>query len=110
MSDDPPLEIDVHALREIRESEAPHTVLDVREPNELAICALPGTLNIRMMDIPDRLGELPKDKPLLVLCRSGARSLQVTQWLRMNGFGNAQNVAGGILAWGSAFDPGMQQY
>ncbi|MEX2449989.1 MAG: rhodanese-like domain-containing protein [Rhodospirillales bacterium] len=110
MSDDPPLEIDVRALHDLREQNAAHTVLDVREPQELAICALPGSLTIRMMDIPASLEKLPKDEPLLVLCHSGMRSLQVAQWLRLNGFDNAQSVAGGIDAWAAAFDPAMQRY
>lgn len=110
MTDDVPLEIDVEALHRMREDGTAHTLLDVREPQELEICALPDALTIRMMDIPESLEKLPKDGALVVMCHSGMRSMQVTQWLRVNGFENAQNLAGGIDAWAAAFDPEMQRY
>ncbi|MEL0106143.1 MAG: rhodanese-like domain-containing protein [Rhodospirillaceae bacterium] len=110
MTDDAPLEIDVEALHKMREDGTAHTLLDVREPQELDICSVSDSLNIRMMDVPESLEKLPKDNPLVVMCHSGMRSMQVTQWLRMNGYENAQNLAGGIDAWAAAFDPDMQRY
>jgi rhodanese-related sulfurtransferase len=105
-----PLEISVQDLKEARDSGGDLVVLDVREPWELYVARLDGTLDIPMNEIPDRLDELPKDKPLAVLCRSGARSLKVTHYLRANGFAKVSNIAGGILAWGAAYDPRMARY
>jgi adenylyltransferase/sulfurtransferase len=104
------LEIDVEELdRRLRDGET-LAVLDVREPWELEVARLPATLDIPMNELPERIGELPRDKPLAVLCRSGARSLRVTQYLRQLGFEQASNVAGGILAWADRIDPGVSKY
>ncbi len=110
MTDELPLEIDVQTLHEMRGDNTAHIVLDVREPQELDICSLSGALTIRMMEIPDQLDKLPKDGALVVMCHSGMRSMQVTQWLRQNGFAQAQNLSGGIDAWAQAFDPDMNRY
>ena len=110
MTDEASLEIDVSALHKMREDGTTHTVLDVREPQELEICSLSDALAIRMMDIPESLDKLPKDCALIIMCHSGMRSMQVTQWLRMNGFEHAQNLAGGIDAWAAVHDPDMQRY
>ncbi len=85
-------------------------LLDVREPDELAIASIPWAVAIPMGQVPDRLAELPKDKPIAVLCRSGARSGRVTQFLNENGFPDVANVAGGILAWSDAIDPSVPKY
>jgi len=107
---DAPLEISVQDLKAAQESGSEFVVLDVREPWERDVARLEGTLDIPMNEIPDRLGDLPQDKPIAVLCRSGARSLKVTQFLRMNGFPKVSNVVGGILGWGEAYDPTMARY
>jgi len=85
-------------------------LLDVREPDELEIASIPWAVAIPMGEVPGRLGELPKDKPIAVLCRSGARSGRITEFLNENGFPQAANVAGGILAWGKTIDPSVPQY
>jgi rhodanese-related sulfurtransferase len=110
MTDALPLEIDVAALHKMREDGSSHTVLDVREPQELDICSLSDALVIRMAEITENLDKLPKDGTLIIMCHSGMRSMQVTQWLRVNGYENAQNLAGGIDAWAATFDPDMQRY
>ena len=110
MADKIHLEIDVTALDAMRKSGDTVTVLDVREPQEIAICTLDGSLNIRMADIPDSLDRIPKDGALCVMCHSGARSMQVTQFLRAQGFAKAQNVAGGIDAWAQLVDTAMARY
>ena len=63
-----------------------------------------------MRQIPANLATLPRDRPIIVLCHLGARSLRVTQFLRANGFGQASNVAGGIDAWAGQIDPTMPRY
>ena len=85
-------------------------LLDVREPMELAICKIQGSVDIPMAQVPQQLDRLPKDGCLLVLCHHGFRSGQVTAFLRARGFGNAVNVAGGIEAWAQVVDPQLQRY
>ena len=55
-----------------------------------------------MNQVPNRLSEIPKDKPVIVTCRSGNRSDQVTTFLRQQGYTNIHNMAGGIVAWQQA--------
>jgi rhodanese-related sulfurtransferase len=105
-----PLEIDVSTLHSERSSGQSITILDIREPHEILISALPDSLNIRMAEIPNKLDQIPTQMPLYVLCRSGARSMQVTQFLRAHGFDKAQNVAGGINAWAQIIDTSMPLY
>jgi rhodanese-related sulfurtransferase len=85
-------------------------VLDVREPHELAVAALEGAVHIPMAQIPDRVGELPRDREIVVLCHQGVRSERVTQFLRASGFDRAVNLAGGIDAWSREIDPALPRY
>jgi sulfur-carrier protein adenylyltransferase/sulfurtransferase len=86
------------------------TVLDVREPWEIAIARIPGTLNIPMGEVPARLGELNSGAELVVMCKVGGRSLRVAQFLAARGFGRVANLAGGIDAWARDIDPGLPGY
>jgi len=105
-----PLQIDVHSLSEdLRTADAPF-LLDVREPWEVAICALPGAVNLPMGEVPGRLNELPRDRPIVVICHHGMRSLQVTNFLRARGFELAQNLAGGVDSWAQLIDFTMPRY
>ena len=72
-------------------------VLDVREPFELAVESFEGATNIPLGQIRSRLSELPKDKEIHVICRSGQRAYYATRILLQNGF-NAKNVSGGMLS------------
>jgi rhodanese-related sulfurtransferase len=85
-------------------------LLDVRESQEVAICAIDGSVHIPMNTIPGNLDKLPKDKPLVVMCHLGGRSAQVTHWLRAQGYDNAVNLEGGIAAWAAEIDPKMASY
>lgn len=106
-----PLEISVEeARRLLTTSPAGRLLLDVREPDELAICQVPGALAIPMRQIPAQLGALPRDRHILVLCHHGSRSLRVTQYLRANGLANVSNIAGGIDAWAERIDPALTRY
>ncbi len=107
---DLPLEITVEDLDRMRRMGEEHALLDVREPRELEVIALSGSIDIPMGAVPDRVGELPDDRTIAVLCRSGGRSLKVTQWLRANGYGKATNVAGGINAWAERIDTSLDPY
>lgn len=103
-------EIDVTALAHLRRDGTPHTILDVREPQEVAICFIPGSLYVPMQQVPRQLGKLPQDQPLVVLCHHGVRSATVTAYLQQNGFANALNLAGGIDAWARLVETGMPRY
>jgi NADPH-dependent 2,4-dienoyl-CoA reductase/sulfur reductase-like enzyme/rhodanese-related sulfurtransferase len=72
-------------------------LLDVRNPSELAVEHVPGALNIPLPELRARLGELPRDREILVFCRSGQRAYYATRILLQNGL-HAQNIAGGMLS------------
>jgi len=105
-----PVEIDPVDLNRMRNDKAPHLVVDVREPWELEIAALDNCLHLPLGDLPARYAELPKDRPVVVLCRTGRRSLQATMWLRAQGYGNAVNLRGGTHLWSDQVDPAMRKY
>ena len=72
--------------------------IDVREPSEVAEGTLPGTVNIPLGDLPERVGELDPAQPVVVLCRSGGRSTQACEFLTASGFADVVNLTGGMLA------------
>lgn len=82
----------------VEENEA--VVLDVREPFEWAMGTLPGSALISMGEILDRIDELPRDRPILCVCRSGNRSHHVAAYLNLSGFDMAANLVGGLKALG----------
>jgi rhodanese-related sulfurtransferase len=79
-------------------------LLDVREPDEWAAGHAPEALHIPMGDLPERLEELPADKDVYVVCRSGGRSARVTEYLIGNGW-DATNIDGGMQSWHAAGKP-----
>lgn len=87
-------------------------LLDCREPDEYAIARIEGSRLIPMQEIPLRLAELEgwRDKPLVVHCHHGVRSLRVVEFLRSKGFATAQSLAGGIEAWSVEVDAGVPRY
>ena len=106
----PPLEISVGDLAGWRQSGVDLQLLDVREPWEVALCAIDGAVHIPLGQLPKRVGELEKGRLLAVYCRSGRRSLDATHWLRAQGFTQATNVIGGILAWAREIDSSVTMY
>ena len=93
-------EIDVHETKK-RLSEG-SLLVDVREQNEFDAERIPGSILIPLSEFAARYEELPKDKPLIMQCRSGGRSGQATEFLLANGYDDVVNMAGGILAWSEA--------
>ena len=89
----------VDADQQRHDPERPALVLDVREPNEFAEMRVEGSLLIPMSELTGRLEEIPRDRPLLVLCLVGGRSARVTAFLRQQGWEDVANVAGGLEAW-----------
>jgi len=63
-----------------------------------------------MREVPTRLAELPRDKPLVVMCHSGGRSGRVAQYLQDFGFSNVFNLKGGIDAWSTQIDSHVPRY
>ena len=88
------------ADRRLREGEEPVPILlDVREPVEHAEVRAVGAVLAPLSTLGARLDELPRDRPLFVICAVGGRSAQVTGYLLANGWTDVLNVAGGTVAW-----------
>ena len=87
------------AERRRREASPPPLIVDVREPNEFAAVRLDDVVLLPMSSFAERFGELPKDRPLLVMCAAGSRSAAATGHLLRNGYTDVVNVAGGITEW-----------
>jgi adenylyltransferase/sulfurtransferase len=85
-------------------------ILDVRNPEEYQICRIPGSTLIPLPQLAQRLGELDRQREIIVHCKSGMRSLKAQQFLRDKGFANVQNLKGGILAWAERIDRSMPRY
>jgi sulfur-carrier protein adenylyltransferase/sulfurtransferase len=85
-------------------------LLDVREPSEREIATL-GGLNIPLAQIATKVADIPRDKEVVVYCRSGGRSGKAVQELQSGaGFTNLYNLKGGVLAWSDEIDPSMAKY
>jgi adenylyltransferase/sulfurtransferase len=85
-------------------------LLDVREPHEIQICNIDGSVLIPLGDVPRRLDEVDRGRDLVVYCRSGVRSLRAVQFLRRQGLDRAVNLTGGILRWIDEVDPTQPKY
>ena len=86
-------------------------IIDVREQWEFATAHIEGSVLIPMGEVPARANtELDPDERLLVLCHHGVRSMNVTVWLRNQGFDQAQSIRGGIDAWSGEVDPAVPRY
>jgi rhodanese-related sulfurtransferase len=106
------LEIDVRTVKQLLDRGDRFTLLDCREPDEVTAACIAGSTHIPMREIPSRLEELEPHKTgrLVVHCHHGGRSLRVTQFLRQQGFDQAQNMAGGIDAWSQEIDATVPRY
>lgn len=104
-------EITAEAFVQRRQQPNPPLLLDVREPWEYQTAHLPDSLLMPMGEIPSRAhAELDPDAAIVVLCHHGARSLNVTMWLRNQGFEQVQSLAGGIDGWSRTIDPSIPRY
>jgi rhodanese-related sulfurtransferase len=89
----------------------PPLLLDVREQWEFETAFIPNSLLMSMGDVPSRAhAELDPDEPIVVICHHGARSLNVTMWLRAQGFEHVQSLATGIDGWSRTVDPAVPRY
>ncbi len=85
-------------------------LIDVREPDEHAVCHIEGAQLIPMRTVPQHLQDLDNDEVLCVFCHHGVRSLNVVNWLRGQGVENCQSMAGGIDRWSREIDPQVPRY
>ncbi len=89
-------------------------LVDVREPQELAIAKLPGFVNLPLSESQQWAGDiqnrLDPSKETWVMCHHGMRSAQMCQWLTEQGYGNVKNISGGIHAYSIRVDGTVPQY
>ena len=87
-------------------------LLDCRTAEEHATARIAGAMLVPMPDLPERLATIEawRDKPVIVHCHHGVRSLRVTHWLRERGFSGARSMRGGIEAWSTEIDPFVPRY
>ena len=97
-------EVDVHTVASVKDQPDVY-LIDVREQWEYDEGHIPGVTLIPMNEVPNRLTEIPTDQEVIVTCRSGNRSGQVTNYLRQQGFDNVHNMSGGIVEWEAAGYP-----
>ena len=102
-------QLTVKELKARRDAGEDVFLLDVREPYEYQIAQIGGKL-IPQNDVPNRLAEIPRDREIVVQCRSGARSQRIAEFLKQSGYTQVVNLAGGILAWSDEIDPKVQKY
>ena len=99
-------------LAERLKSAKPPRLLDVRQPEEFAIAALPDAKLVPLGEIPERVAELDdwKNEDIVVYCHHGIRSAHAIGWLRTQGFEKLTNLSGGIDAWSTQVDPELPRY
>lgn len=103
-------EVTVQELKQIQDQKAPFQLIDVREPYEHDIANIGGDL-IPMSTIPNNIERIRRDVPVIVYCRSGARSGRVVQYLESkSGFTNLANLKGGITAYAREIDSTLARY
>ena len=105
-----PLEISVTEAHQQLSSAQPPVLIDVRETDEHAIGHVAQARLIPLADIPNQLPNIPQNRPVLIICHHGGRSMRATQFLRSKGYVLATNIKGGIDAWSLQVDPQIQRY
>jgi rhodanese-related sulfurtransferase len=105
----PYAEISPTELKRRLDEGVPPALLDVREPWEQDLCALPGARLIPMDQLQGRALELEPEREIVVYCHHGLRAAAVVQWLRRQGVA-AVNLRGGIDAWALEVDPAVRRY
>lgn len=102
-------EITPRELKDLLAGPNPPTLIDVREEGEAAICSIDGSTLMPMNTLPQRVAEIPQDRPVALYCHHGMRSWMAGQWLARNGY-DALSLAGGIDRWAAEMDPEMNRY
>jgi sulfur-carrier protein adenylyltransferase/sulfurtransferase len=97
-------------LKALMDAKSPFCLLDVREPWELALARIEGSVAIPLNEIPARLKELDAAAAIIVMCKLGGRSQRAAEFLVANGFDRVSNLQGGIEAWARDIDPQLSAY
>lgn len=97
-------DVSVAELAAILEADPTTPVVDVRNPDEYAAGHVPGAVLMPLHTVPVRVQDLPRDRPVYLVCHSGGRSAQATAWLTQQGY-DVVNVLGGTGAWAAAGYP-----
>jgi rhodanese-related sulfurtransferase len=92
-------EIDSESLQQRIAGGEDVLLVDIRTPAEIAQGAIPDSMQLPMHLIPLRINELPKNRDVVLYCRSGARSYQACAYLAQQGYDRVLNLRGGIIAW-----------
>jgi rhodanese-related sulfurtransferase len=106
------VETDCQTVKQLLDTGGNFVLLDCRERDEHATAHIAGSTLLPMSEMLARAGELEayRDKRLVVHCHHGGRSLRVVNWLRGQGFKQAQSMAGGIDRWSQEIDPRVPRY
>ncbi|MCL6442649.1 MAG: rhodanese-like domain-containing protein [Alicyclobacillus sp.] len=92
--------IETDELKELlKDKKNSHQFIDVREAAEYRAGHVPGFKNISLSQIHKRMNDITQDKPVVLMCRSGNRSMQAARILKKNGYNDIINVAGGMMRW-----------
>ncbi len=97
-------------LKAMFDAEEKFLLVDVREPAEYEIVRIPGSVLIPKGDLPNRLADLPQDRPIVLHCKTGVRSAEALAVLKSAGFASARHVQGGVTAWAAQVDRSLPTY
>ena len=104
-------ELSAQQVSELKQQRSDFMLLDCREPWEHQTARIEGAVLMPMNEIPARAHqELDPDAHIVVYCHHGVRSLNVTNWLRQQGFEKVQSMRGGIDAWSRSVDSKVPVY
>lgn len=103
-------QIDPAGLKAKMDAAEPFCLLDVREPWEVALASIPGSVAIPLHEIPARLKELDVTCEIIVMCKVGGRSQRAADFLAAQGYQKVSNLKGGIDAWTRDIDPDVPEY
>lgn len=102
--------ISVEEAKRKKDNGEDFVLLDVRTPQERELASLEGSLLIPLQELNIRIGELDKNKEIIVFCHHGGRSARATTFLQENGFTKSKNLEGGIDAWSKKIDNSIPRY
>ena len=105
-----PSQLSPRELKQLLDSGRTLLLLDVREPEEVALVRIDGAVHIPMHEIAGRLHELDPDADVVVYCHHGIRSANVAAFLLQRDFVSVANLSGGIDAWAATVDPSLPRY
>jgi adenylyltransferase/sulfurtransferase len=106
----PDLEVDPAGLADLLNKPTPPWLIDLREPGERQVSAIPGAREIAELNLMTELGNVDRKQEMVLFCRRGVRSLRAAGLLRQAGYVNVSHLRGGINAWAQEKDPKMYQY